>query len=142
MSYFTNDERKEEVLHLWRELNVHYRTLEAQYVYLYDSLKESGQKNLHPVPDRELRKRPEIGLLEIFDESVAIAFIDNSSKGELCGLIYQLTNLKSSFWYNTLRGRVRDYDYRLRNLDFKASPFFRDTVSRNAVNCKRVSAGC
>ena len=108
-----------QIMNLWRENAVDYRTLPLRYQFLLKERKEGNLKlrynnkfySMNYVKPGVLREYPEIPFLRILDEEIAYASLSDLNLGRLVRRLRQLNNLTTNCAYRTLRAWVADANY-------------------------------
>ncbi len=108
-----------QIMNLWRENAVDYRTLPLRYRFLLKERKEGNLKlrynnkfySVNYVRPGVLREYPEIPFFRILHEDIAYASISDLSLGRLVRRLRQLNNLTANCTYRTLKSWVADANY-------------------------------
>lgn len=117
------EEKREELISqimvLWKENAVDYRTLPLRYRFLLKERKKGNLKlrynnkfySVNYVRPGVLREYPEIPFLRILDEETARISLSDLNLGRLVRRLRQLNNLTANCAYRTLKDWVADANY-------------------------------
>lgn len=105
----------DEVMRFWRLYHEEYVKIIPEYKRLLRMRREKKIQPLNKLTKDVLGQFPRIELLEIQDPLIAEDYLIELTYPQLKSLLVELENYKDGYVVNTIRAKIADYKYQIKN---------------------------